>query len=84
VRGGTGAKVARKLWVEYIVKLQVPVPQHAPLPLQPAKMSSLFGVAVSVTGSPEANRALHTPGQLMPEGWLVTVPPPPTTERERG
>jgi hypothetical protein len=55
------------------VTLQAPVPEHMP----PQAVSVWFapGVAVSATVLPSANIALHAPGQLMPKGWEVTVPP---------
>jgi hypothetical protein len=58
-----------------IVRLQVPVPLHAPP--QPWNIQPLTGVAVSVTGVPELKLALHVEPQLMPAGELVTLPPWP-------
>jgi phage tail protein X len=59
----------------------VPVPEHPP-PLQPVKVKSVPGVAVSVTLVLSGKGAAHVPGQLMPAGLLVTVPVPTTvTER---
>ena len=37
----------------------------------------LLGVAIRVTAVPTAKLLLHTEGQVMPEGELVTVPPTP-------
>jgi len=54
--------------------VQVPVPEQAPD--QPAKNELAFGFAVSVSDVPLANLALHAEPQLIPEGLLVTVPPP--------
>jgi hypothetical protein len=75
-------RACTKLWVnvaatlcdEFIVRVQVPVPLHAPP--QPVKVQSFAGVAVRVTCVPEAKFALQVVGQLMPEGELVTVPLP--------
>lgn len=50
------------------------VPEHAPL--QFAKPPTVT-FAVSVTTVPWANDELHVPGQLIPDGVLVTVPVPP-------
>lgn len=60
--------------MEFIVTLQVPVPEHAPL--QPINMEFVPAVAVSVTMVPLAKFAEHVVGQLMPGGLLVTVPLP--------
>src|SRR6056297_3279057 len=53
---------------------------HAPSPLQsPAQLSNAnpdAGIAVSVTSVPVGNSAEHVPGQSMPPGMLVTLPPP--------
>jgi hypothetical protein len=57
------------------VKLQVPVPVHAPV--QPAKTEAEDeGVAVKITFVPVLMLALHVPGQLMPPTLLVTDPLP--------
>jgi hypothetical protein len=56
------------------VTTQVSVPLHAPD--QPAKVDPEAAAAVSVTCVPLAKFELHVPGQLMPEGLLVTVPEP--------
>ena len=46
-------------------------------PLQPVNVYPEAVVAVRVTGVPLAYVLLHVPPeQLMPEGLLVTVPPP--------
>jgi len=58
------------------VRLQAPVPEHAPP--QPVSVRFAPGVAVSATVVPSANSALQAPRQLMPTGWEVTVPPPVT------
>jgi hypothetical protein len=56
------------------VTAQVPVPLHAPD--QPANVDPEAALAVSVTCVPLAKFELHVPGQLMPDGLLVTVPEP--------
>ncbi len=56
-----------------IVTLHATMPLHAPLK---AELDEKSGAAVSVTRVPESNVAEHVPGQLMPAGALVTVPPP--------
>ena len=57
-----------------IFNVHVGVPVHAPD--HPANTEPVPGVAVSVTGVPLANVALHAVPQLMPDGLLVTVPVP--------
>ncbi len=54
--------------------VQEPVPEQAPN--QPVKSELASGFAVSVTDVPLANFALHAKPQLIPDGLLVTVPPP--------
>src|SRR5450631_2877983 len=54
--------------------VQEPVPEQAPD--QPAKCELASCFAVSVTDVPLANFALHAKPQLIPDGLLVTVPPP--------
>ena len=54
--------------------MQVPVPVQAPD--QPVKSELSSGFAFSVTDVPLANLALHTEPQLIPDGLLVTTPPP--------
>jgi hypothetical protein len=49
------------------------------LPLQPAKVEPLAGLAVSVTTCPLVKLALHVAPQLIPEGLEVTVPLPVPT-----
>ena len=56
------------------IKLQSPVPVHAPL--QPAKTKLASGVARSDTVAPAANVLEQLVPQLMPEGALATVPLP--------
>ena len=60
----------------FIVTMQLPVPVQAPL--HPAKLVPPAGVAVSVTMVPLLKFAVQVPGQLIPPGLLVTVPPPVT------
>jgi YbbR domain-containing protein len=57
-----------------MVKVQVPVPEHAPA--QPAKIAVPAGVAVSVTEAPESKDAEQFAPQAMPAGVDATVPPP--------
>ena len=45
-------------------------------PVHPAKIELASGFAVSVTNVPVANFALHVEPQLIPDGLLVTLPPP--------
>ena len=54
--------------------MQASAPEQAPD--QPLKSELAFGFAVSVTDVPLANFAVHAEPQLIPEGLLVTVPPP--------
>src|SRR5690349_15681432 len=56
------------------VRLQVPVPVHAPV--HPVKVEPLLGFAVSITDVPTVKLAVHVCPQLMPAGALVTVPVP--------
>ena len=73
----TAVNVAVTAWLELRVTAHVPVPEHPP-PLQMVKTEFAFGVAVSVTivlGVKLAEQ-VPTPGQLIPAGLLVTVPPP--------
>ena len=52
----------------------MPVPVQAPD--QPVKSELASGFAVSVTEVPMAKFTLHAKPQLIPDGLLVTVPPP--------
>jgi hypothetical protein len=76
VNCGAGEKVAvAATGLVPTVKLQVPVPVHAPV--QPAKTEAEDeGVAVKITFVPVLMLALHVPGQLMPPTLLVTDPLP--------
>ena len=74
-----GTKAALTFWFAVIVRLQVPVPLHAPP--QPWNIQPLAGVAVRVTGVPELKLALQVELQSIPTGELVTLPPwPPATD----
>ena len=67
-------KVAVAVSAAVSVTVHAAVPEHAPL--HPSNVKLVPGVAVSVTCVPEAKFAVQVPGQLMPEGVLVTVPEP--------
>ena len=69
----TVLKVAVTDCAALMVTLQMPVPVQAPL--QPAKLAPAAAVAVNVTTVPLLKFALQPPGQLMPAGLLLTVPP---------
>jgi hypothetical protein len=60
----------------FSVIAQPPVPVQAPL--HPVKLLPVPGVAVSVTTVPPLKLAVQVPGQVIPPGLLVTVPPPTT------
>jgi hypothetical protein len=54
-------------------------------PLQPVKTEFAFGVAVSVTEVPAVKFPEQVEVQLIPDGELVTAPPPvPETVRLSG
>jgi hypothetical protein len=75
----TAAKVAPTLWGAFIGLEQVgALPEHAPL--HPTKVLPDAGAADNVTVVPLANDWLHVlgPAQLMPGGFEVTEPDPPT------
>jgi len=48
--------------------------ETASQPVQPEKMESRAGVAVSVTTAPLSKAAEHVPPQLIPAGLEVTLP----------
>ncbi len=62
------------------VVLAVIVRRHVTMPVQrpdhPAKVVEFSGVAVKTTADPLGKLAVQLPGQLIPDGELVTVPPP--------
>ncbi len=70
---GDDVKFAVTVVLELSVTWQVPVPEQPP-PDQPVKVEPAVGLAVRVTGVPEANCALQVEPQLIPAGELVTVP----------
>ena len=75
VRANCGEKAAvAETPVVPTVKLQVPVPVHAPV--QPPNTKPPPAVAVKITFVPVLMLALHVPGQLMPPTLLVTDPLP--------
>jgi hypothetical protein len=69
-----GAKVAVTARGSSILTEHPPVPVHAPV--QPVNDQPGVGDADSVTVLSVANIAEHVAPQLMPAGWLVTVPLP--------
>jgi hypothetical protein len=72
--GAEAAKLADTAWSAVIVTVHVPVPEQSPDQLENDEPE--VGVAVNVTVDPPANDAEHVPGQLIPAGEEVTVPPP--------
>jgi hypothetical protein len=70
----TVLKVAVTDCAAFILTLQAPVPEHAPL--HPAKVDPAAAAAVKVTVVPLLKFALHVTVQLIPEGALVTEPEP--------
>ena len=74
VRLGTTLKVAVAVALAVTVRLQEPVPLHAPD--HPANAEPEFGDALKVTAVPLTNVALHVCPQLIPAGLLVIAPPP--------
>jgi len=73
------AKLAPTLWGAFIVTVQVEaLPEQAPV--HPTKVLPDAGAADNVTAVPLAYDWLHVPGlvQLMPAGFEVTEPAPPT------
>src|SRR5258706_3908322 len=65
---------APTLAAAFMVTVQAPVPEHAPV--QPVKVEPAVGVGVSVTIVPWLKLALQVAPQLMPAGVLATVPVP--------
>jgi hypothetical protein len=72
---GTTLKSAVTAVAVVRVMTQELAPAHPP-PLHPVNESPWLAVAVRVTGVFGAKLALHVPGQFIPVGRLVTVPPP--------
>ena len=70
------ANVAGTVTLPLIVTTHVPVPLQPP-PDQPVNVEPDAGVAVSVTCCPSLNDAEHVAPQLIPDGWLLTLPEPP-------
>ncbi len=70
---------AAKFAVTFVLPASVtwhdPAPLHPP-PLHPAKVEVAFGAAVRVTGMPFWKLAEQVAPQAIPDGLLVTVPPP--------
>jgi hypothetical protein len=54
----------------------VAVPEHPPLPLQPANVEPATGLAVKVTMVPLSKLAVHVVPHEIPAGLLDTVPKP--------
>lgn len=71
-----GLNVAVTASAAFIEIVQVPVPLHSGLLVQPVNVLPLFGVAVSVTTVPLLKFAEHVLGQRIPDGLLATVPLP--------
>ena len=76
-----GLNVAMTATVVVIVTVQEPVPEQPPVPVQPPNVDPEAGVAVSMTvvlmsGSTQSLPLALGRKQLIPEGTLVTVPPP--------
>jgi hypothetical protein len=75
----TAAKLAPTLWGAFMGPVQVKaLPEHAPV--HPTKVLPGAGTADNVTTVPLAYDWLHVPApvQLMPGGFEVTEPAPPT------
>ncbi|MBV9342151.1 MAG: hypothetical protein JO159_14860 [Acidobacteria bacterium] len=72
---GTGVNVADTDWLPAITSWQVEPLQAPP---KPEKLYPEAGEALRVTFVPALKVAEQVPGQLMPAGWLVTVPLPVT------
>jgi hypothetical protein len=75
-------RVPPKLAVAVVAELTETVHASVPLqaPLQPEKTKLAPGVAVKTTCVPEGKLELQVPGQLIPDGVLVTVPVPGPVE----
>ena len=68
------SNVAVSVVLAVIVRLHVAMPVQRPD--HPAKVVAVSGVAVNTTADPVGKLAVQLPGQLIPAGLLVTVPPP--------
>jgi hypothetical protein len=68
------AKFAVTLRAALIDTVQLAVPVQAPL--HPANLDPVAGVAVRVTLEPPLKLALHVVPQLMPAGFVLTLPLP--------
>jgi hypothetical protein len=68
-------KFAVTCWFALSITLQVEL-LPLQLPVHPAKEEFAPGASVRVTWVPLVKLALHEGAQLMPEGLLLTVPPP--------
>ena len=75
VRVGLTARLNAALtaWLEFIVTVQLPVPEQAPD--HPANVEPVFGVAVSVTVVPAPKLRQPDPHEV-PAGEEATVPLP--------
>ena len=71
---GAAEKIAPTAVSLSSVRLHGVIQEHAPV--HPLKVEPSLGFAVSVTDIPVAKLALHAEPQLIPDGLLVTVPPP--------
>jgi hypothetical protein len=72
--GGRVLKSAVMEVFAFTVRLQFPAPLHGPD--QPPKSEPVDALAVSVNFVPAGKLAEQVPGQLIPAGLLLTVPPP--------
>ena len=75
VAGFARVNVAVTVIDEFMVTVQVPVPEQPP-PDHPVNVEPYPWVAVRVTGVPAAYDAEQVEPQFMPLGELVTVPAP--------
>ena len=68
-------KVAVTVKFPVMITVQLPTPPQ-PAPLQPVKSEPAAALALRVTVLPPGKVAVQLPGQVMPAGSLVTLPPP--------
>src|SRR5205085_8342188 len=66
-------KPADTLASAFIVRVQLPIPLHAPP--HPARPQALLAIALNVTWVPDGKLALQVEPQLIPAGELTTLPP---------